>query len=130
MDTYADDLLANVKKIVALGKDAPLTALELAQGSKGLLDEVATSKITGEEDEFSHTDLWDFKANIEGSQAAIAALRPVLEKQDPALVKELDAKFKALDDDLNQYQDDNGDWTFYDKLTKEQVKRLSDLVAS
>jgi iron uptake system component EfeO len=130
MGTYADDLLANVKKIVALGKDAPLTALELAQGSKGLLDEVATSKITGEEDEFSHTDLWDFKANIEGSQAAIAALRPVLEKQDPDLVKELDTKFKALEDDLNQYQDKNGDWTFYDKLTKDQVKRLSDLVAS
>jgi iron uptake system component EfeO len=130
MAKYADDLLANVKKIVALGKDAPLTALELAQGSKGLLDEVATSKITGEEDEFSHTDLWDFKANIEGSQAAIAALRPVLEKQDPALVKELDAKFKALDDDLDQYQDERGDWTFYDKLTKDQVKRLSDLVAS
>jgi iron uptake system component EfeO len=130
MAKYADDLLTNVKKIVALGEDAPLTALELAQGSKGLLDEVATSKITGEEDEFSHTDLWDFKANIEGSQAAIAALRPVLEKQDPALVKELDAKFTALDTDLDQYQDDNGDWMSYDKLSKDQVKRLSDLVAA
>jgi iron uptake system component EfeO len=130
MATYADDLLGNVKKIVALGKDAPLTALELAQGSKALLDEVATGKITGEEDIFSHTDLWDFKANVEGSQAAIAALRPVLVKQDPALVKELDARFKTLDADLDQYQDENGDWTFYDKLTKDQVKRLSDLVAA
>jgi iron uptake system component EfeO len=130
MTKYADDLLVNVKKIVALGQDAPLTALELAQGSKGLLDEVATGKITGEEDIFSHTDLWDFKANIEGSEAAIAALRPVLVKQDPALVKEIDAKFKALDDDLDQYQDENGDWTFYDKLSKDQIKRLSDLVAA
>jgi iron uptake system component EfeO len=130
MAKYGDDLLANVKEIVAKGKDAPLTALELAQGSKGLLDEVATSKITGEEDEFSHTDLWDFKANIEGSEAAIASLRPVLQEQDPALVKQLDAGFKALDADLAQYQDDNGDWTFYDKLTKAQVKKLSDLVSA
>lgn len=130
MNPYADDLLANVKKIVALGKDAPLTALELAQGSKALLDEVATGKITGEEDIFSHTDLWDFKANIQGSEAAIASLRPVLEKQDPALVKELDTKFDALNTELDQYQDENGDWTFYDKLTRDQVKRLSDLVAS
>jgi iron uptake system component EfeO len=131
MDKYADQLLANVKKIVALGQDAPLTALELAQGSKGLLDEVATGKITGEEDEFSHTDLWDFKANIEGSQAAIAALRPVLVKQDPALVKDLDAKFAAVDTELNQYQDKStGDWTFYDKLTEQQVKQLSDAVAA
>ncbi|MFC5677576.1 iron uptake system protein EfeO [Aeromicrobium endophyticum] len=131
MDPYADQLLANVKKIVALGQDAPLTALELAQGSKGLLDEVATGKITGEEDEFSHTDLWDFKANIEGSQAAISALRPVLVKQDPALVKDLDAKFAAVDTELNQYQDKStGDWTFYDKLTDQQVKQLSDAVAA
>ena len=131
MDVYADQLLDNVKKIVALGQDAPLTALELAQGSKGLLDEVATGKITGEEDEFSHTDLWDFKANIEGSQAAISALRPVLVDQDPALVKQIDARFAALDTELNQYQDKStGDWTFYDQLSPDQVKKLSDAVAA
>lgn len=130
MDKYADNLLVNVKKIVALGEDAPLTALEMAQGSKGLLDEVASSKITGEEDAYSHTDLWDFKANIEGSQAAIAALRPVLVKQDPALVKQIDAASKALDTDLDQYQATDGTWTSYDKLTKPQIKTLSDLVAA
>ena len=130
MDPYADQLLANVKKIVKLGQDTPLTALELAQGSKGLLDEVATGKITGEEDAYSHTDLWDFKANIEGSEAAIASLRPVLEKQDPALVKQLDERFKALDTLLGQYQADDGTWTFYDQLTKAQVKALSDSVAA
>ncbi|MFI5426414.1 iron uptake system protein EfeO [Aeromicrobium sp. UC242_57] len=131
MDKYADQLLDNVEKIVALGQDAPLTALELAQGSKGLLDEVATGKITGEEDEFSHTDLWDFKANIEGSQAAIASLRPVLEKQDPALVAKLDTEFAALDKELNQHQDQTtGDWTFYEQLSKDQIKALSDAVAA
>ncbi len=131
MDPYADQLLSNVKQIVAKGQDAPLTALELAQGSKGLLDEVATGKITGEEDEFSHTDLWDFKANIEGSQAAISSLRPVLIDQDPDLVKDIDAKFAALDTELNQYQDKStGDWTFYDQLTEQQIKQLSDSVAA
>ena len=131
MDVYADQLLDNVKQIVSLGQDAPLTALELAQGSKGLLDEVATGKITGEEDEFSHTDLWDFKANVEGSQAAIAALRPVLEKQDPELVKQLDTQFAAVDTELNQHQDPStGEWEFYDKLSKDQIKALSDAVAA
>lgn len=130
MDTYADQLLANVKEIVTRSRAAPLTALQLAQGSKGLLDEVATGKITGEEDEFSHTDLWDFKANIDGSEAAIASLRPVLEAQDPALVKELDIRFQELDAELDQYQKGDGSWTFYDKLTKEQVKSLSDSVAA
>ncbi|MCW2840412.1 MAG: peptidase [Aeromicrobium sp.] len=131
MDVYADQLLDNVKQIVALGQDAPLTALELAQGSKGLLDEVATGKITGEEDEFSHTDLWDFKANIEGSQAAIASLRPVLEEQAPDLVAQLDEQFAAVDTELNQHQDPaTGEWVSYDQLTKKQVKALSDVVAA
>jgi iron uptake system component EfeO len=131
MTPYADQLLTNVKKVVALSKEKPLTALQLAQGSKGLLDEVATGKITGEEDEFSHTDLWDFKANIEGSQAAIAALRPVLEKADPELVTLIDQRFEALDTELDQYQDaKTGEWAGYDTLTKAQVKKLSDAVAA
>jgi iron uptake system component EfeO len=131
MGTYADDLLANIKKVVAQSKEQPLTALQLAQGSKGLLDEVATGKITGEEDEFSHTDLWDFKANIEGSQAAIAALRPVLEDQDPDLVALIDQRFEELDTELNQYQDKStGEWAPYTDLSKAQVKKLSDAVAA
>ena len=130
MDKYADQLLANVKKIVNLAEEQPLTALQLAQGSKGLLDEVATSKITGEEDEFSHTDLWDFKANIEGSEAATAALRPILSVQDPDLVKKLDTRFAALDKELNQYQNDDGTWKFYDELDKAQIKSLSNAVAA
>jgi iron uptake system component EfeO len=131
MDVYADQLLDNVKQIVSLGQDAPLTALELAQGSKGLLDEVATGKITGEEDEFSHTDLWDFKANVEGSQAAIASLRPVLEEQDPELVKQLDTQFAAVDAELDQHQDTStGEWASYDTLSKDQIKALSDAVAA
>jgi iron uptake system component EfeO len=130
MGPYADDLLSNIEKVVAQSEKEPLTALQLAQGSKALLDEVATGKITGEEDEFSHTDLWDFKANIEGSQAAIAALRPVLEKQDPELVTLLDQRFKELDTELNQYQKEDGSWTFYDDLTKPQIKKLSDVVAA
>ncbi len=131
MAPYADQLLTNVKKVVALSKEQPLTALQLAQGSKGLLDEVATGKITGEEDEFSHTDLWDFKANIEGSQAAIAALRPVLEDADPDLVTLIDQRFEALDTELDQYQDpDTGEWAGYDTLSEAQVKKLSDAVAA
>ena len=60
-----------------------LSPLQLANGAKELLDEVASGKITGEEDRYSHTDLWDFNANVDGSKAAVAALRPALEKRDP-----------------------------------------------
>lgn len=37
-------------------------------GAVDLLNKVSTSKITGEEDIFSKTDLYDFQANIEGAE--------------------------------------------------------------
>lgn len=125
MGKYADQLLANITKVVRLSEEKPLTALQLAQGSKGLLDEVAAGKITGEEDVFSHTDLWDFRANIDGSQAAIAALRPVVEDSDPALAKMIDRRFEQLDAILDQHREKDGTWTPYDKLSNAQVKKLS-----
>ena len=89
--------MADIKEIVAKANAEQLSPLQLANGAKELLDEVATGKITGEEDRYSHTDLWDFNANVEGSKAAIASLRPVLEERDPALVATLDTEFANVD---------------------------------
>ena len=83
---------------VAGRRRSSCTPVQLANGAKELLDEVATGKITGEEDRYSHTDLWDFKANVEGSQAAVAALRPVIDEKDPTLGPMLDERFAAVDD--------------------------------
>ena len=98
----ADQLMADIKEIVAMANAEKLSPLQLANGAKELLDEVATGKITGEEDRYSHTDLWDFNANLEGSKAAVAALRPVLEERAPALVKTLDEEFAAVETALEQ----------------------------
>ncbi|WP_328991110.1 iron uptake system protein EfeO [Kribbella sp. NBC_01245] len=108
MEKYADQLLVDVKTVVAEAKKVKLNPLQLANGAKELLDEVATGKITGEEDRYSHTDLWDFQANVEGSQAAIQALRPALQERDPALVKTLDAQFKAVDAALQKFRTADG----------------------
>ncbi len=53
----------------------------MLQGSVDLLNEVATSKITGEEEIYSHTDLYDFKANVEGAQKIYDLFKPILEKR-------------------------------------------------
>ena len=108
MEKYADQLLADVKTVVAKAKTVKLTPLQLANGAKELLDEVATGKVTGEEDRYSHTDLWDFQANVEGSQAAIQALRPALQKRDAALVTQLDTQFKAVFASLDKYREGDG----------------------
>ncbi|MEU7907797.1 iron uptake system protein EfeO [Actinoplanes sp. NPDC049118] len=123
----ADKLLTDVKEIVALANAEKLSPLQLANGAKELLDEVATGKITGEEDRYSHTDLWDFNANLEGSKAAIAALRPVLEERDPELVKTLDAEFANVDTALAKYRDGDG-WKLHNTLTEADLKGLSDAI--
>ncbi|GGS96668.1 iron uptake system protein EfeO [Nonomuraea spiralis] len=123
----ADKLIADVKTIVQKSNAAELTPLNLANGAKELLDEVASGKITGEEDIWSHTDLWDFDANLQGSKAAVQALRPVLEERAPDLVKTLDEKFAAAESALGAHQKGDG-WKLHDELSKAELKALSDAI--
>ena len=129
MSPYADQLLADVREIVDLANGTTLEPLQLANGAKALLDEIATGKITGEEDRYSHTDLWDFAANLEGSEAAVQALRPFLEEADPDLVTEIDERFAATEAELEQYRTDGG-WTLHDQLTEDQLQGLSDSITA
>jgi iron uptake system component EfeO len=123
----ADQLLADVKEVVQKANAEQLSPLQLANGAKTLLDEVAAGKITGEEDRYSHTDLWDFNANIEGSKAAIASLRPVLEERDPELVKTLDTEFANVDTALSAHRSGDG-WKLHTELSQADLKALSDAI--
>ena len=123
----ADQLLTDVRAVVAKAKAEKLSPLQLANGAKELLDEVANGKITGEEDRYSHTDLWDFAANVDGSQAAVAALRPALEQRDAALVKQIDAGFASVDAELGKYRVGDG-WKLHNQLTQPELKNLSDVI--
>ncbi|MGW3601245.1 MULTISPECIES: iron uptake system protein EfeO [unclassified Micromonospora] len=121
----ADRLLVDVKEIVAKANAEKLSPLQLANGAKELLDEVASGKITGEEDRYSHTDLWDFAANLEGSKAAVSALRPALEQRSPELVKQLDTEFTNVEALLGKHRDGDG-WKLHTALSKAELKELSD----
>jgi iron uptake system component EfeO len=108
---------------------AVITPTSMANGAKELLDEVATGKVTGEEERYSHTDLVDFKANVEGAEKSYALLKPVAAENDPKLTKELDKQFAALDRLLEKYREggaDSYEFTSYDKVGKADRKELSD----
>ncbi len=123
----ADELLRNVQEVVNRAKTVQFTPVQLANGAKGLLDEVATGKVTGEEERYSHTDLWDFRANVEGAEAAVAALRPVVLDREPALVPKLDARFAAVNQALTALRAGDG-YVLYNALSPAQVKDLSEKV--
>lgn len=89
---------------------------KVAGGAAGLIEEVAASKISGEEDRYSRTDLSDFQANIDGAQKIVNLLRPLLEKANPALLAKVDANFKKVDGILARYRTPDG-FESYEKLT-------------
>ncbi|GGJ57781.1 iron uptake system protein EfeO [Streptomyces brasiliensis] len=128
--TLADQLLTDLKDWQGRVGKAEITPTSMANGAKELLDEVATGKVTGEEDRYSHTDLVDFKGNVEGAQKAYELLKPVASKNDSALTTELDKQFGALDTLLDKYRSDKNSYEFvsYDKVTEDQRKELSDAV--
>ncbi|MFI9624433.1 iron uptake system protein EfeO [Streptomyces sp. NPDC052042] len=109
---------------------ADITPTSMANGAKELLDEVATGKVTGEEERYSHTDLVDFKANVEGAEMSYKLLKPIASKNDPALTTSLDKQFAALNTLLDKYREDKSSYEFtsYDKVGKADRKELSDAV--
>ena len=96
-------------------------------GSVDLLYEVSTSKITGEEEIYSHTDLYDFKANIEGAQKIYELFKPELENKDKKLSSTIENNFNKVNKLLNKYKDNDG-YKDYSAVTKEDRKALSDAV--
>ncbi|WP_145437323.1 iron uptake system protein EfeO [Staphylococcus hominis] len=115
-------------------KDAKIDTLDITpklmlQGSVDLLNEVSTSKITGEEEIYSHTDLYDFKANIEGAQKIYELFKSELEKKDKKLSSTIMDNFNKVNQLLNKYKNNNG-YKDYSAITKEDRKALSDAVNS
>lgn len=126
----ADRLITDLEDWQQRVGTADITPTSMANGAKELLDEVATGKVTGEEERYSHTDLVDFKANVEGAEKSYALLEPVARENDPALVKELDKQFAALGTLLDRYRPDTTSYDFvpYDEVGKAGRKELSDAV--
>ncbi|MGO3141674.1 MAG: iron uptake system protein EfeO [Galactobacter sp.] len=126
----ADGIKTNTKKLYdeVFADEYEPTINDIGNGSVGLMDEVATSKITGEEEAFSHTDLWDFAANVDGAKVAFETLKPLLENSgDTELSDELDKRFEEISAAVDEYKDGEG-YKYYDELSEEQIKALSDQV--
>ncbi|GAA3125516.1 iron uptake system protein EfeO [Streptosporangium carneum] len=122
---YGDELLVDLSTLRAELPRAEITVASMTAGAKELLDEVATEKVTGEEEAFSHTDLWDFKANVDGAFKVYEILRPVVQERNAPLVVTLDTEFADLRGLLAKHAKGEG-FVSYTDLSKDEVKELSD----
>jgi iron uptake system component EfeO len=130
MKPVAEGLQEDVEELEAKIKgNIKIQAVEIANGANELLTEVSTSKITGEEERYSHIDLVDFKANVEGSQVAFEAVAPLMEKQDPKLVKEIESDFEAVYAALKPYETKKWPgFVLYTELNKADTRKLAQVI--
>jgi iron uptake system component EfeO len=127
MAPLADKLDADVKTLQARVSTATYQPAQLANGAGDLLTEVSTSKVTGEEDRYSHTDLWDFQANIDGARQCFELLKPALAAKNPDQAQQLEARFTDVVNGLNQYRQGDG-FVDYSTVSQEQRRKLADSV--
>lgn len=126
---FAEQLVADVQSLYDLvyADDFTVTLADISNGAIGLLDEVAVGKITGEEDWWSHTDLTDFAANVQGAEVAFGNVKAnAASKGEEALVTEIQEQFDALEALLARYGSIEDGFTPYDEVTDAQRNELSD----
>jgi iron uptake system component EfeO len=124
----ATELIANTEKLQKLAAETSYDPVQLANGAVELLNEVSQSKITGEEERYSHVDLTTFKANIDGAKKAFDLLKPALQKTDPELVSEIEVRFDDMYAALEPHHVKGAVYENYAKVTEQQRQKLSQAV--
>lgn len=129
MPAVAATLVSDTEQLQKLVADFQIDAAQMANGATELLNEVSNSKISGEEERYSHLDILDMSANIEGSQKAFALLKPALELTNTSLADTISARFAGLNNAMAQYRTTDG-YVLYNTLTQGQVRDLARLVGA
>lgn len=125
-NAIADQLVADVKELESAVKDPKWTISprDFVGGAQRVIDEMASNAITGQENIFSHTDLWDFQANLDGSRIALGAVRPVIDERRPGFGVQIDQAFAAVEGVLDSHHWNDG-FVYYDSVTEPERQGLS-----
>lgn len=121
----ADRLLADVTELHERIEGLTFPPEKVVGGAAVLMEEVAFTKISGEENRYSRTDLWDFKANADGSYKIIELVRPLIETDEAGFLAAVDANFGRVYGILERYEDGSGGYVSYLELTDDDRDVLS-----
>jgi iron uptake system component EfeO len=105
---FADQLDADIANLQKQLRSVDVKPIDVANGAAELIEEVSQGKLTGEEDRYSKTDLWDFDANLQGSQVAIDKLSGPLQEVDAALLDNISAGFSQIFDTMRPLRQGDG----------------------
>jgi iron uptake system component EfeO len=124
LEALADGLLKDVKDLQARIAGLTFPPEKVVGGAAALLEEVAATKVSGEEDRYSHTDLYDFQGNIDGAKKIVDLFRPQIEGQDKAFAVKVDKNFATVEKILAKYKTPDGGFQTYDKVKENDRKAL------
>lgn len=127
MSPMADKLDADMITLKSKVAGETYQTAQLANGAVELLNEVSTKKVTGEEDRYSHTDLWDFAANVDGARKCFELLKPALAAKDPDLARRLEGRFTDVTDKLSTHRQGDA-YVDYSTVPEDQRRELADAV--
>ncbi|MFJ8268077.1 iron uptake system protein EfeO [Peribacillus asahii] len=126
-EEYAKQLMKDVHLLRAKVETVEVTPDLLVTGAVDLLNEVSTSKVTGEEDRYSHTDLYDFAANVQGAEEIFNLLKDEVKAKDADLAATIEAQFAQVHSLLDEQKEGDG-YKLYTDLTEAEVKKFSQAV--
>ncbi|MCX2898051.1 iron uptake system protein EfeO [Pseudomonas mandelii] len=124
LSALADRLNADVQDLQTRVAGLTFPPEKVVGGAAALLEEVAATKITGEEDRYSHTDLYDFQGNIDGAKKIVELFRGKIAQQDRAFIAKVDKNFASVDKILAKYRTVDGGFQTYDKVKDSDRKML------
>jgi iron uptake system component EfeO len=101
----------------------------MVNGAAGLIEEAAQTKITGEEERYSRTDLDTFAANVDGAKVIYDTVAPLLVGVDPTLNDEIAGRFTAIAGLLQPYEQGDA-FVTYDQLDEADRNRLKAALAA
>ena len=124
LETLAEKLNTDVKDLQTRVAGLTFPPEKVVGGAASLMEEVAATKVSGEEDRYSHTDLYDFQGNVDGAKKIFDLFRPQIQKQDAAFTTKVEKNFATVDAILAKYKTKDGGYETYDKVKDADRKAL------
>ncbi|PVZ13495.1 MULTISPECIES: iron uptake system protein EfeO [unclassified Pseudomonas] len=121
---FADGLIKDVKDLQQRIAELTFPPEKVVGGAAALMEEVAATKVSGEEDRYSHTDLYDFDGNVTGAKKIFELFKPQILKQDKAFADKVEKNFATVDKILAKYKTKDGGFETYDKVSERDRKAL------
>lgn len=137
MAPVAKRLRIDIEELQRRMESAHFQPREILAGANKALEGMLVNEIWGNAERYSHIDLTDLAAKIEGLDAAFKATKPLLAENDPALAARIEAQFREVYTKVGAYgtlarepeqargREPGISFVVYDQVTQEEKWELA-----